>query len=55
MKSAIWVGTLVGGSIGGLVGAWFDGSGLGVWGVVLGTVGSLGGIWAGYTFAKRYI
>jgi hypothetical protein len=53
MKTLIWVGLTVGGTAGGLVGAYFDG-GFGVWSILLSTIGSLVGIWAGYKIAKTY-
>jgi uncharacterized protein YcfJ len=55
MKLMIWVGILVGGTVGGLIGAVLDrGNMLGVWSIVLSTVGSLAGVWAGYKLGKAY-
>jgi len=54
MKLMIWTGIILGGAIGGLAGAMLDG-GLGLWSVLLSTVGSLVGIWAGYKLAKAYL
>lgn len=51
MKALIWVGISVGGLVGGWIGSMLDhGNFLGAWGIVLGTVGSLVGIWAGIHF-----
>ena len=50
----IWLGILVGGTVGGLVGAVFDG-GLGLWSILFSTIGSLAGIWAGYKIGKAYL
>lgn len=48
-KTYIWLGIFVGGFVGGIIGTWLDhGNGLGGWTLLLSTVGSLGGIWAGY-------
>lgn len=51
MKLMIWVGITVGGAIGGVIGAAFDG-GLGLWSILLSTVGGLVGLWAGYKIGK---
>lgn len=53
MKLMIWLGILVGGAVGGLIGMPLDG-GLGAWSVILSTVGSLAGVWAGYKIGKAY-
>lgn len=53
MKLMIWLGIFVGGAVGGAIGSVLDG-GLGVWSIVLSSVGSLGGIWAGYKIGKLY-
>ncbi|HUD10223.1 MAG TPA: hypothetical protein VMR28_00955 [Candidatus Saccharimonadales bacterium] len=56
MKLMIWVGILVGGTIGGWVGAlmthdnWFS-----VSSILLSGVGSLVGIWAAYKISKAYL
>jgi hypothetical protein len=47
MKSVIFLGITVGGLIGGAIGSVLDhGNSLGGWSLLLGTVGSLAGIWA---------
>jgi len=53
MKKFIYLGLTVGGFLGGWLGSMFDGGNmLGVWGIVLGTLGSLAGIWAGYKLGR---
>jgi hypothetical protein len=48
-KTYIWIGITIGGLLGGLLGTWLDhGNGLGAWTLLLGTVGSIFGLWAGY-------
>jgi uncharacterized protein YcfJ len=48
-KTYIWMGIFVGGIVGGVIGTWLDhGNGLGAWTILLSTVGSIVGIWAGY-------
>lgn len=55
MKTLIWIGILVGGTIGGWIGAlmthgnWFS-----LTSILLSGVGSLAGIWAGYKIGKYY-
>lgn len=53
MKLMIWLGIIVGGGIGTLIGLPLDG-GLGVWSILLSTIGSLAGVWAGYKIGKAY-
>jgi uncharacterized protein YcfJ len=49
LKSYIWLGLGIGSVVGGLIGAWLDnGNVFGAWSIILGVLGSLGGIWAGY-------
>jgi hypothetical protein len=49
MKTFIWVGIVVGGLVGGGIGSLLDhGNMLGAWSLILSTIGSLAGIWAGY-------
>lgn len=48
-KHLIWLGIGVGGTVGGILGTWLDkGNGLGAWTLILSTLGSLIGLWAGY-------
>ncbi len=53
MKFMIWLGILAGGTVGGLIGALFDG-GFGAWSILLSTIGSLAGLWAAYKIGKNY-
>ena len=53
MKLMIWIGITVGGTAGGLLGAAFDG-GFGLWSILLTTIGSFAGLWAGYKIGKAY-
>ena len=53
MKLMIWAGITVGGIVGGLIGAVFDG-GLGLWSLLFSTIGSLVGVWFGCKIAKAY-
>jgi hypothetical protein len=51
MKSLIWIGITIGGLIGGGIGYFLDGgNSLGLWSLLLTTVGSLAGIWAAVKF-----
>lgn len=54
MKLMIFIGLIVGGTIGGWLGAdLFDhGNWLGGWSILLSAVGSLAGIWAGFKAAQ---
>jgi len=48
-KHLIYLGIFIGGTVGGLLGSWLDhGNGLGAWTLILSTVGSVIGLWAGY-------
>lgn len=48
-KTYIWIGILLGGLLGGGLGSVLDhGNILGVWGIMLSTVGSVAGIFVGY-------
>lgn len=53
-KKLIWLGIFVGGTVGGLLGNMLDhGNGLGAWTLILSTVGSFAGIWAGYKIGNN--
>lgn len=53
MKSLIFLGITIGGLIGGWLGSMLDhGNSLGGWSLLLGTVGSLAGIWAAVKFGQ---
>jgi uncharacterized protein YcfJ len=55
MKLAVTLGLLIGGTVGGVIGGGLDhGNMIGAWSIILSTVGSLAGIWAGYKVAKYY-
>lgn len=55
MKHAIWLGLTLGGLLGGWIGSLIDsGDMFGLWSIVLGTLGSLVGIWAGFIIAQNY-
>lgn len=55
MKLMITIGIFLGGTLGGWLGALFShGNWLSGWSIILSTVGSLAGIWAGYK-AAQYI
>ncbi|HSX46608.1 MAG TPA: hypothetical protein VLF87_01305, partial [Patescibacteria group bacterium] len=48
-KTYIWIGIFLGSIVGGGIGSIFDhGNVLGLWSLLLGTVGSIVGIWAGW-------
>lgn len=49
LKTYIWIGVLVGSTVGSGLGSLLDhGNFLGVWSFALGTIGAIVGIWAGY-------
>jgi hypothetical protein len=52
MKKFIYLGMTVIGGVGGWLGSLMDHSGFGLWGFMLGTVGSVVGIWAGYKVGR---
>lgn len=56
MKSFIWVGIAIGGTLGGWLGSMIDnGNFLGGWGIIGSTIGSIIGVWAGYKIAQFYL
>ncbi len=56
MKTLIWIGIFVGGTAGGWLGGLLDhGNWLGGWSILLSTVGSIVGIWAGYKLGKNLV
>jgi len=55
MKLMIWIGITIGGLIGSWLGGMLDhGNWLGGWSLLLGTVGSLVGLWIGYKVGQNY-
>jgi hypothetical protein len=56
MKLLIWIGITVGGGLGGWLGAAIDhGNWFGAASILLGGVGSIVGIWAGFKINKNYL
>jgi hypothetical protein len=54
MKTMIYIGVTVGGIAGGWIGSLIDhGNIFGAWGILLGGVGSIIGIWAGYKIGQN--
>lgn len=54
MKKYIWLGITVVGGLGSWLGYLLDhGNGLGLWSLLLGSVGSLVGIWVGYKVGQN--
>jgi uncharacterized membrane protein YeaQ/YmgE (transglycosylase-associated protein family) len=56
MKLFIFMGVTIGGLLGGWLGSMLDhGNGLGPWSLLLSTIGSFVGIWAGYKAARNWL
>jgi hypothetical protein len=56
MKTMIWIGVAVGGTLGSWLGALMThGNWMSAWSILLGTLGSIAGIWAGYKVGKEYM
>ncbi|MDB5185999.1 MAG: hypothetical protein JWL85_522 [Candidatus Saccharibacteria bacterium] len=52
-KTYIWLGIFIGSTAGGVLGMVLDkGNALGLWTLLLSTVGGIAGIWAGYKIAN---
>jgi hypothetical protein len=55
VKTLIFLGITVGSIIGSIIGSKLDGGNmLGVWSIMLGGVGSIAGLWAGYKLGRDY-
>jgi hypothetical protein len=55
MKTAIWIGVTVFSTLGSWLGTLMDhGNWLGGWSLIMGTIGSIVGIWLGYKVGKNY-
>ena len=52
-KRLIWIGAIVGSTVGGMLPALWKGSMLSIWGFVLSTVGGIVGIWAGWKLSQN--
>jgi hypothetical protein len=52
-RRLIWIGAIVGSTIGGLVPALWKASMLSMWGLILSTVGGVVGIWAGWKLSQN--
>lgn len=56
MKRLIWLGVIIGGALGSWLGSLVDGNNwFGFWGMLLGAIGSLAGIWVAYKLSKDYL
>ncbi|HET8709157.1 MAG TPA: hypothetical protein VFL85_02650 [Candidatus Saccharimonadales bacterium] len=56
MKLMIWLGIMIGGGIGGWLGAAMThGNWMSAASILLSGAGSIAGIWAGYIFGKNYL
>jgi uncharacterized membrane protein YeaQ/YmgE (transglycosylase-associated protein family) len=56
MKLFIFIGITVGGILGGWLGAMMDGgNSFGGWSILLGTIGSFVGLWAGYKAGRNWL
>jgi hypothetical protein len=58
MKLMISIGIIIGATIGGGIGNWFDHKGFwsvnfGGWSILMSTIGSFAGIWAGFKAGKN--
>jgi uncharacterized membrane protein YeaQ/YmgE (transglycosylase-associated protein family) len=51
-KRLIWIGAIVGSTLGGLLPSLWKASMLSMWGLVLSTVGGLVGIWVGWKLSQ---
>ena len=51
-KRLIWIGAIVGSTVGGLLPSLWKASMLSMWGLVLSTVGGIVGIWVGWKLSQ---
>jgi dipeptide/tripeptide permease len=51
-KRLIWIGSIVGSTVGGMLPGLWHASMLSMWGFVLSTVGGIAGIWAGWKLSQ---
>ncbi len=47
-KKMVFIGLTVGGTVGGYTGSLLDHTGIGLWSILLSTIGGIAGIWVGY-------
>ncbi len=53
-KTYIWIGIAVGSTLGGFLGSLLDhGNLIGIWSILLSTIGGIAGIWAGYKLGNN--
>jgi hypothetical protein len=53
-KKVVWVGVLIGSSLGGYVPTLFGASGLSLWALLGSTIGGVAGVWAGIVLGDRW-
>ena len=52
-KQMVWIGAIVGSTLGGLLPGLWHASMFSMWGFVFSTIGGLAGIWAGWKVGQR--
>jgi len=53
-KRLIWIGSIAGSTVGGLIPSLWHASMLSMWGLVFSTIGGIVGIWAGWSIGQRF-